>query len=136
MGERGIHTSSPTRKATETPKSLWSCAGRLGDRDALWDNQVCIGSSHSRRAADTSESLRFSWGRLRDRDAPWENYVCTRPSPSHIASNTLESLRSCLGRLGERDAPVGEPGMHKIRPLPHNGGYTRVPPVLPRLPRE
>ena len=47
----------------------------------------------------------------------------------HTAAVTPESLRSCLGR-GGIGAPRGDLGAHGEVPLPHSGGYTRVPPVL------
>ena len=63
--------------APDTPKSLGSCVRRLRDRDAPWENPLCIGSSRSHKAADTPEFLQSCMERLGDRDAPLENQVGT-----------------------------------------------------------
>ena len=55
--------------------------------------------------------------------------------PPHTAAVTPESLRSCLGR-GGIGTPRGGFGAHGEVPPPHSGGYTRVPPVLPRPRRD
>ena len=101
----GCEGSNHSHKTADTPESLRSCLGCLGDRDASWENKLYDGPSHSHTAADTLESLRSCLGRLGDRDAPWENKVCIGSSHSHTAADTPESPRSCLGCLGDRDAP-------------------------------
>ena len=105
MGEPGYTACTHSHTAADTRECPRSCPGRLGDRDAPWENEVCTRSSYFHTAPDALESLQSCLGRLGHRDAPWENEVCTGCSHSHTAADTSESLRSCFGRLGDTDAP-------------------------------
>ena len=105
VGERGYTRSSHSHTAADTPESLRSCLGRLGERDALWENQVCTRTTHSHTAADRPEYLRSCLGCLGNRDAPWENENTQGPATPKHRRIPCEPLRSCHGRFGDRDAP-------------------------------
>ena len=157
---------SRSHTAADTPESLRSCLGCLGDTGPR-GSTCALPFPFPHTVAEAPEPPQSCRGRLGDTDAPWGNKVCTGPSHSHTAAVTPESLRPCLGRLGDRDAlweyeethgpstptqrrihrspsgrawaawgtrtPRGSTRRHKTHPLAHNGGYTRVPRVVPGL---
>ena len=87
--------------------------------------------SHSHLAAVIPESLRPSLS-LGARDAPWENGEIQGPVPPTWRRTHLSPSGPAWAAWGI-GAPYGRTRRHKVQPLPHSGGYTRVPLVLPGL---
>ena len=87
-------------------------------------------STHSHTAADTPKSLRSCLGRLGDSDTPWENEDTQGPAISTQQRIQLSPFGSTWAAWGI-GTPRGRARIHKVQPLPHSGGYTRVLLVLP-----
>ena len=133
VGDCGRTERSLPHTAAVTPESLRFCLGRGGigtPRGGLWAHGE-VPPPHSGGYTRVPPVLPRP---RRDRGALW-GISGTQTDHPHTAAVAPESLRSCLGRRGI-GTPRGGLWAHGEVPPPHNGGYTRVPPVLPRPRRD